>query len=395
MKYTKLLAFICFTLLTSKSIHAQDPRLINWWLNTTNNKYNGILTDVEAVYYNTNNVYVKTSGLPNYYLDGVSVNNGKDLKATWVVPRNPIPATTPQGIMGGQNGLMIDGSVSFHPGDARSYNNLGVWNQLAYYFEKPDMDISNGHSTPNNMYHHHFNNLKVHVTSDSTKHSPIVGFAWDGYPIYGPYGYKNADGSGGLIRNTTSYVKKTYTIRTNGPNVSTTFPIGCYIEDWQYTSGAGTLDEHNGRFVITPDYPTGTYAYFTTVDANLDPIYPYFIGPTFYGTLTNTNIGPNGGTATIPGDAVLYTPTANVDIEILSAQITIGPNPTQGQVNFTFAKQGKYTIRIHNSSGALLRTENATSNTSLNISNLAQGIYIINVQDEINNSGIVKRIIKS
>jgi hypothetical protein len=32
------------------------------------------------------------------------------------------------------------------------------------------------------------------------QHSPLIGFAYDGYPIYGAYGYQNADGSGGIVR---------------------------------------------------------------------------------------------------------------------------------------------------------------------------------------------------
>src|SRR4051812_18987955 len=112
-----------------------DPMITNWWFNTTGSKYNSILTDVEAVYYNTASVYVKSSGVPDYYRDGVSHNNATDLKATWQIPRVPAAAGTPAGVMGGQMGLMLDGSVFFHPGDAQSYLNAGIWNRLAYYFE--------------------------------------------------------------------------------------------------------------------------------------------------------------------------------------------------------------------------------------------------------------------
>src|SRR3569833_1089191 len=145
-----------------------DPMLTSWWFNTTGNIYNGILTDVEAVYYTSTYAYVKTSGVPNYYRDGVSHNNATDLHAVWEIPRNPVPAATGASLMGGQEGVMQDGSACFTPGDAQSYNNAGVWNRLAYYFEAMDMDASNGHSTPTNMYHHHFDNLKLH-TWDSTK----------------------------------------------------------------------------------------------------------------------------------------------------------------------------------------------------------------------------------
>src|ERR1043165_3440071 len=217
------------TLFTATMAMGQDPMLTNWWFNTTNDSINGILTDVEAVYYNTQKVYVKTSGIPNYYQDGQSVNNAADQNAIWAIPRVPVPATTPAGIQGGQNGLMMDGSVSFTAGDAQSYMNQGNWNRLAYYFEGMDMDNYNGHSTPtDHIYHHHFDNLALH-TFDSSTHSPIVGYAWDGYPIYGPFGYANTDGTGGITRMKSSYRTYTYTTRTNnGPAVGGQYPIGCF-----------------------------------------------------------------------------------------------------------------------------------------------------------------------
>jgi hypothetical protein len=59
--------------------------------------------------------------------------------------------------------------------------------------------------------------------------------------------------------------------------------LGDLVEDYIYDSGVGLLDEHNGKFVVTPEYPNGTYAYFLTIDGSGDPQYPYTIGPTYYG----------------------------------------------------------------------------------------------------------------
>ena len=49
-----------------------------------------------------------------------------------------------------------------------------------------------------------------------------------------------------------------------GPNVSTTYPLGYFREDYEFVAHAEPfyLDEHNGRFCVTPEYPNGTYAYF-------------------------------------------------------------------------------------------------------------------------------------
>jgi hypothetical protein len=390
-KHTLLL-----TLLLAISFNAAkaitDPMIIKWWFNTTNNKYNGILTDVEAVYYTTTNVYVKTSGIPNYYQDGVTYNNGKDLKATWVIPRNPTASSSPTGPQGGQHGLMLDGSVSFTAGDAQSYNNAGVWNRLAYYFEGNDMDAANGHSTPTNMYHHHFDNLKLHGW-DSTQHSPIVGYAWDGYPIYGPFGYANNNGTGGITRIKTSYNTKSYTTRTNGPNVNTQYPIGCFVEDWQYTASYGHLDEHNGRYCVTPEYPGGTYAYFTTVDASLKPEYPYFIGPTLYGSYTNTNTGPMGGTATVPGGATQYTPTAVKEVEAMDNSVKMFPVPVKDMLTIEFKESGKYEITIYDAQGKVLQNTKTTTNTQIDMSAYSYGMYFVGVADD-NGSGFIKRVVK-
>jgi hypothetical protein len=66
------------------------------------------------------------------------------------------------------------------------------------------------------------------------------------------------------------------------PN-TTTYPLGLFIQDYTFTN-SGDLDQFNGRFSVTPDFPAGTYAYFLTVDGSGNPAYPYMIGNNFYGT---------------------------------------------------------------------------------------------------------------
>ncbi len=122
------------------------------------------------------------------------------------------------------------------------------------------------------------------LTSDA--HSPIIGWAYDGNPIYGPYGYSSK--TGGAVRSLKSGYESV--IKENRPSISI-YPEGFFVEDYIYT-GTGDLDEHNGRFGITPEYPNGVYAYFTTVNSGdvestgsfinyKKPIFPYAIGP-FY-----------------------------------------------------------------------------------------------------------------
>jgi hypothetical protein len=120
------------------------------------------------------------------------------------------------------------------------------------------------------------------------EHSPIVGWAYDGNPIYGPYGYSN--GVSGTVRAMRSnYVLKTGIERSNGPSF-TKYQNGFFVEDYEYNStNGGDLDESNGRFCRTPEYPNGVYAYFCTVDTNIplidgkgfEPQFPYVIGNVF------------------------------------------------------------------------------------------------------------------
>ena len=67
------------------------------------------------------------------------------------------------------------------------------------------------------------------------------------------------------------------------------------MEDWQFIAGSGHLDIHNGRTCVTPEYPSGTYAYFVTINAAQQPVYPYTLGDTYYGVVPAGNTGPGSG----------------------------------------------------------------------------------------------------
>jgi len=116
---------------------------------------------------------------------------------------------------------------------------------------------------------------------DSTVHSPLIGFAYDGFPIYGAYAYKNLNGNGGIVRMKSSYSATSATTRTDVPNVSSTYFLGYFREgDFCTATWAGTpdyLDFHNGRFCVTPKYPAGIYCYFAIVEAKWSSKYPYVV----------------------------------------------------------------------------------------------------------------------
>ena len=115
-------------------------------------------------------------------------------------------------------------------------------------------------------------------------HSKIVGWAADGYPIYGPYGYTKSLDNTSKIKNILSgYTLNSVRLGTSPIPNTATYPLGIFIEDYSFTN-SGDLDQFNGRFCVTPDFPAGTYAYFLTIDNSGNPAYPYAIGNNFYGT---------------------------------------------------------------------------------------------------------------
>ena len=118
----------------------------------------------------------------------------------------------------------------------------------------------------------------INDVGNNTTHSDIIGWAYDGNPIYGSFGYSDPTNSNSSIKR----LQPGYTISSveNRPSTSE-FPIGYFIEDYEYTGG-GDLDAYNGRFGKTKDFPKGIYAYFATTedDINLVSIgkFPYFVG---------------------------------------------------------------------------------------------------------------------
>jgi hypothetical protein len=120
-------------------------------------------------------------------------------------------------------------------------------------------------------------------------HSKIIGFCFDGYPIYGPYGYSDPySTTSSVIQLSSSYITyspETYVIGRLPLFTYEEWPIGSFINDYKFDQTLpatipGHLDMYNGRFSITPEFPEGTYAYFLTFSDTslLIPQYPYIVG---------------------------------------------------------------------------------------------------------------------
>jgi hypothetical protein len=121
----------------------------------------------------------------------------------------------------------------------------------------------------------------LNIPNTPSEHSPIVGWAYDGCPIYGPFAYKKTNGTGRIIR-----MRSGYTLQSKTPG-----PFS-FAEEYSFTN-AGTLDEHNGRFCATPEFPNGVYAYFCTFNESNVPEFPYVIGDTYNFKVETSNLDLN------------------------------------------------------------------------------------------------------
>ncbi|MGJ8695997.1 MAG: YHYH protein [Verrucomicrobiaceae bacterium] len=235
-------------------------------------------------------------------------------------------------------------------GDQEPTNNNqgdGYWNRDAFTNEGVSFDAGNAHQAME-QFHYHASPVALRATlGDSVdhdptvvyqgiggdspytenfngQHSPIIAWVNDGIPMYGPYGYSDpTDPSSPVRRMITGYQKRdgsngstdlAATGRTTlpqwvvsqgartttalsaafyGPNVSSSFTIGHYMEDYAYKGDLGftlgtdfDLNEYNTRFCVTPEFPEGTWAYFTAVEEDGTPTYPYNLAYNYFGDPT-------------------------------------------------------------------------------------------------------------
>jgi hypothetical protein len=440
MKFTAALLGLFFALMAVAQ--ASDPRT-NSWFTTYSGQYARIYTNntmktagtaltawsngsqtqsspaycgVQEVYSSSNSVYIRSTGMAGYTMgpwqNGSFPNLPVNQKILYRVPRtNNVPAT--KSITGGgQIGIFVDGVEMFNSWDAFAWNGSAevsagmttyYWNRDAYVNEGATFDAGNAHQQNTGTYHYHANPpalrylLGDHVdynassktftesTNTPTKHSPILGWVADGFPIYGPYGYSvSNDASSGIRRMISGYVIRNGSYGTSnltangrstipawaarlfnaasnivaGPAVSTTYPLGRYMEDNDFLGDHGIapgtntydLDEYNGRWCVTPEFPNGTYAYFVAIAADGTPVFPYNIGRGYYGS-------PAGGSVTSISEMVVTNflggPNATPSLNT--------PSANNGTVTLTWSATEGGTYLVQSTTNFSTWTTNSTS----------------------------------
>lgn len=155
------------------------------------------------------------------------------------------------------NGVLMD------PGTAEAWQNnrRSGWNYEAKGGAcKLGLDRHNAHVQPDGTYHYHGIPKGLVASSGGSRTPALIGYAADGFPIYGQHGYSDPTRKSGMTKLRSSYAVKSGT-RSGGPGGRYN---GTFTQDWAYISGRGDLDQCNGRFAVTPEYPHGTYHYVLT-----------------------------------------------------------------------------------------------------------------------------------
>ena len=169
--------------------------------------------------------------------------------------------------MPGEFGVAVNG-VPFDPGAGEFFAGEPGWQYEPLSGAiNLGIDVSHAHVQPNGKYHYHGlpTGLLDDVKLQSGTHSPLIGWAADGFPIYAVYGYSDGEDATSTVQRLKSSYRLKAGDRPGGDAPGGTYD-GTFVADYEYVNGLGDLDECNGRYAVTPEFPEGTYAYFLTVD---------------------------------------------------------------------------------------------------------------------------------
>jgi hypothetical protein len=174
------------------------------------------------------------------------------------------------------NGVKIDagtgGSCDDSGDDCSLGDNSGSWNIEALGQDSFDFgtDDNNAHVQPDGTYHYHgMPEGFVTLQGGNSSAMTLIGWAADGFPIYARYGYTDAEDASSELKSMEGSYQHVTTVSSSRPSTDI-YPLGTFAQDWDYVEGSGDLDECNGRFGVTPEFPDGIYHYYATDS------YPYF-----------------------------------------------------------------------------------------------------------------------
>jgi hypothetical protein len=230
------------------------------------------LSDYVRIYINGDYRYIQSNGIPDHktgeFPNAGNPNTISEQHYSFRVPVKGTIADRPTVLGMSPFGVAING-VPFDPGAMEFWNRdpgSGWQYEAMYLGPRLGLDANNAHVQPNGAYHYHGPPTGLIDKLEKAGKPVLIGYAADGFPIYGPFGYKQVDNpSSGMTKLRSSYRIKNGT-RPNGPGGTYN---GAFIQDYEFVKDLGDLDNCNGRFGVTPEYPQGTYYYV------ISDTYPY------------------------------------------------------------------------------------------------------------------------
>ncbi len=233
-----------------------------------------------SVEYTDRFAVVSANGIPNHDFESGPGCCAEPQQYVWRIPLQPIMASESKfAPERGAVAISVNGVPFYGPEDGPGGDAVAAHHD--YYVEDRQpisLGICGGHAGPGGTYHYHYDASCVHWHPDEPETSwetwstdllqddevsPVIGFAFDGHPIYGPYGY---DTNGKLKEMASSYRLKQGHTGQGG------------IDDWEYVKGLGDLDECNGLLSKIPASKEPTYHYHASIISGSGEIgFPYFI----------------------------------------------------------------------------------------------------------------------
>lgn len=129
---------------------------------------------------------MESQGYPNHptavYPNSGNPNSIRAQQFTFRLPLKPRKAEAITRLPMGPIGTAINGVVFFNPFEMEGMNAVEGYNEVW-------LDSCCGHPQQSGVYHYHKypSCVKSPFADDGQQHSPVIGIAWDGYPVYGPY----------------------------------------------------------------------------------------------------------------------------------------------------------------------------------------------------------------
>ncbi len=235
---------------------------------------------------------IRANGIPDH-VTGQFPNRGNpntisSQNYNFTIAAKPQPAARPTSAGMTLFGVALNGVV-FDPGAAEWWNGDRSWQyEPLSGFINLGLDQNNAHVQPTGAYHYHgLPSALLQKLTGGKQQMTFVGWAADGFPMYGPFAPTDAKLATSPLKTMKSSWRVKPGNRMGGPGGK---HDGTFVADYEYVAGRGDLDECNGRMGVTPEFPNGTYYYVLTGEF---PFIPRYFKGTPHQSFSRR--GPGGG----------------------------------------------------------------------------------------------------